>query len=97
MDLGAIALDGANGARVARVLIANSGVLDGERVLVGAGRGLSRRVGVHWLDDSSAHRPYGWLSTCCSMIVAFGTSQHLAYWKARLRRAVVLDTFCTMR
>ena len=51
MSVGAIALDGSNGARVARMLIANSGVLDGEGILVGVGRGLSRRVVSHGNHD----------------------------------------------
>jgi hypothetical protein len=50
MTLGAIALDGSDGARVTRMLIANSRILDGEGVLVVAGRGVSRRVVGHDLN-----------------------------------------------
>ena len=41
----AVALDASDGARVSRVLISARGFLNGERVFVGAGRDLSRRVG----------------------------------------------------
>ena len=54
MTLGAIALDGSDGAGVTGVLVADSGLVDGEGVLVGAGRGLSRRVGVHCWNDTLA-------------------------------------------
>ena len=49
MTFGAIALNGADGAGMARVLVAGSGLLDGEGVFVGAGRGRSRRVVGHVL------------------------------------------------
>ena len=54
--LGTITLDCSDGAGVAGMLISNSGLVDSEGVLVGAGRGMSRRVGGHSLDDSAAYR-----------------------------------------
>ena len=49
MAVGAVTLDRPRRARMARVLVADGGVLDGEGVLVGAGRGLSRLVVGHCL------------------------------------------------
>ena len=53
MTLGAIALDAPRGAGMPGMLIACRRLLDGEGILVGAGRGLSRRVGGHVLMISS--------------------------------------------
>ena len=38
------------------MLVADAGVLDGEGILVGAGRGLSRLVVGHCLNDTAARR-----------------------------------------
>ena len=60
MTFGAITLDRSDGAGMAGVFIANSSLVDGKGILVGAGRGLSRRVvGSHGVDDSAARR-YLW-------------------------------------
>jgi hypothetical protein len=54
--VGAITLNGPDGARVTGMLIANSGLLDGAGVLVVAGRGMSRRVVIHCTDDTATRR-----------------------------------------
>jgi len=56
MAIGAVTLNRPRRAGMARVLVADGGVLDGEGVLVGAGRGLSRLVVGHALDDTAARR-----------------------------------------
>jgi hypothetical protein len=48
-------LDGPCGPRMAGVLVADRRVIDGEGVVVGAGRALSRHV-VHSADDSATRR-----------------------------------------
>jgi hypothetical protein len=49
------------------VLIPDGGLVDGEGVLVGAGRGLSRQVGVHCWNDTVRFARSSMLSPCpCS-------------------------------
>ena len=65
VTLRAVTLDRPRRARMARVLVADGCVLDGEGVLVGAGRGLSRLVVGHCSNDTPSRRtsrrlsPYG--------------------------------------
>ena len=71
MTLGAITLNGSDRAGVPGMLIANSGLVDSEGVLVGAGRGLSRRVGHLW-NDTPTQRRLGSLSPALGPTLCLG-------------------------